>query len=398
MQKLFYPLFTAFVLMTACSQKKNDSQTDGRVNAQKETTPNLTIKMQFAETDTGSVILSYESETNPMLIDTVKLVNGKGEKKIFVAGLQMLNFIRRGNSANLMICSGPGNLQISGKVSDISFEDIKVTGDALPEGHDNYMKEMAAWHAKWDLPMYKLFKPLEMLGGNDSLMNELKKKPQSYKDSLQMIFEGSDSDRRAITKRFMQTHPGTSMALCLLYENSMYEEIQAAELKQQLQRFPEAVQNEYYGIKIKKLIEKSNSTEVGRIAPDFQVPDTEGKMVTLKDYRSKYVLVDFWASWCAPCRAENPHLLKAHRRFKEKNFDILGVSLDNDAAKWRAAITKDALPWKQVCDLKADASEVAKAYGVRGIPVNFLIDPEGRIVARDLRGEALETELQKHLK
>ncbi len=132
--------------------------------------------------------------------------------------------------------------------------------------------------------------------------------------------------------------------------------------------------------------------------PDFQLPTPEGKMVKLSDFRGKYVLLDFWASWCLPCREENPHLVENYQKFKDKNFTILGISLDNNRDSWIQAIIKDQLNWTQVSDLKGWYGEVATQYRIQSIPASFLLDPSGKIIAQDLRGDDLNRFLEKILK
>lgn len=151
---------------------------------------------------------------------------------------------------------------------------------------------------------------------------------------------------------------------------------------------------------------KGNATEVnteeglteGATAPEISLTNTNGELITLSSFKGKYVLVDFWASWCTPCRKENPNVVSAFKMYKDKNFTILGVSLDNNKEKWQAAIAEDKLNWMQVSDLKGWESVAARDYNVSSIPTNFLIDPNGKIIARDLRGPDLENMLNQVLK
>lgn len=142
-----------------------------------------------------------------------------------------------------------------------------------------------------------------------------------------------------------------------------------------------------------QLEEFSKALQVGQNAPEIALNDTDGNILKLSSLRGKYVLIDFWASWCGPCRMENPNVVRIYNKYKDKNFEIFGVSLDREKKDWLAAIEKDQLTWKHVSDLKFWSSEGAKAYGVRSIPATYLIDPNGKIIAKNLRGESLEAKL-----
>ena len=141
----------------------------------------------------------------------------------------------------------------------------------------------------------------------------------------------------------------------------------------------------------------SASSWVGQQAPELALPDVNGKTILLSSFKGKYVLVDFWASWCGPCRGENPNVVKAYNEFKDKNFAILGVSLDKDKDSWQQAVKEDKLAWQQVSDLKYWSSAAVGIYKFEGIPFNVLIDPQGKIIGQELRGSDLENKLKEVL-
>ena len=157
---------------------------------------------------------------------------------------------------------------------------------------------------------------------------------------------------------------------------------------------------EYY-LKISNRPVAANSKKtinIGEMAPEIALLTPENKQVSLSGFRGKYVLLDFWASFCPPCRAENPNLVSAYKKFKDKGFEIYAVSLDDDKSEWLKAIKDDHISWTQVCDLKRWESPTARMYGIEEIPANFLLDPYGKIIARDLRGTKLDETLSSIIK
>jgi peroxiredoxin len=150
--------------------------------------------------------------------------------------------------------------------------------------------------------------------------------------------------------------------------------------------------------KINNAYTPGKGVPVGAMAPAFTQNDIDGKPIKLSDFKGKYVLIDFWASWCGPCRGENPNVVSAYAKYHDKGLEILGVSLDTKKEAWIKAIADDNLTWKHVSDLKGWKNEVGALYGIQSIPANLLIDPTGKVIAKDLRGTALTDKLAEILK
>ena len=158
------------------------------------------------------------------------------------------------------------------------------------------------------------------------------------------------------------------------------------------------IQSYFQEIAQKKMSEGDGGDLMGKTISDFEQADPNGKMVNIKSFRGKYVLIDFWASWCGPCRGENPNVVAAYNKYKNKNFTVLGISLDKSKDAWLGAVEKDGLTWTQLSDLKFWSNAVAQQFGIQSIPQNFLIDPNGVVIGKNLRGEALEAKLESILK
>lgn len=213
--------------------------------------------------------------------------------------------------------------------------------------------------------------------------------------SLRPRMRWSQENYDSINRVFIATHLNSHIGLLTFQQVELAYNFNPDTAAARFAKFPASLRESEAGKKIAGMIDTGKKTNTGMTAMEFTETDTTGKQVKLSDYRGKYVLLEFWASWCKPCRAENPNLLKAYNKFKDRNFTILSVSLDDEKARraWLYAVKQDGLPWTQVSELKGFQAKSAVLYGVSAIPANFLIDPSGKIIGRNLRGEELEKKL-----
>jgi len=239
-----------------------------------------------------------------------------------------------------------------------------------------------------------------MLKDIDTQMRALQKeyrelymaKDEEGMKKLEPRFDSLEAQEKTIMRAYLDKNPGSPIAMFALNQYAGYE-INPADVEPVFKKLDKKIKSSASGKAFVQRLEAAKKTAIGQPALDFAQADASGNTVSLASFRGKYVLVDFWASWCGPCRAENPNVVRAYSKFKEKGFEILAVSLDDKKDKWLAAIQADNLSWTHVSDLKGWKNAAAELYSIRAIPQNLLIDPQGRIIAKNLRGEALETKL-----
>jgi len=377
MKKLFPFVLLAFVL--SCGKK---SGTNLLVSG---TIKNGTAEMVYLEQD-------HADGTAPVIIDSSKVDKGAFRMQVTLQEESLLNlradksmypfaqFINDNNSITVDAdFLQPNQFQVSGSPASnklVSFrQKLNEKGNVMSTAVREYQG---------------LFQKIVSDSLSKQQIDSLKKKQIND-------YGMASSEMKSISQDIINNSESSVLALYVLgsvqqfYEQFGEKAFSKTEMNAMLDKLSQKFPSDPTIAKLKPKVSSN-------IAANFSLPDTSGKPLSLSSLKGKYVLVDFWASWCKPCREENPNVVAAWKQFSNKNFTILGVSLDESKNQWLNAIHSDSLTWNHVSDLKYWKSEAAELYNVRSIPYNFLVDPEGKIVAEDIRGQELFAALNHYLK
>lgn len=362
MARIFTILLLASVLMVTSCEKGTGFSINGNIKG-------LTDKEVY-------LIHEVNDET---VFDTIEVKNGvfsfKGD--IQQADLYMLSIPSVERPVQIFI--EPGKINISG--------DVSKPKDFLVEAGD-LNRQMTEYNSKMQ-PLIDLYLAVnsEYMVGMQTGDTVMAKNAMTRIDTLIKTYNSRTLD-------FVNKKPFTLVTAFLVAKN-MLNNPDVPVLEGIVNQLPEDIKASKYGVKITNALTIAKKTGIGVEAPGFTMKDLNGKEVSLASFRGRYVLVDFWASWCGPCRRENPRMLQVYNQFKGPKFEMLGVSVDHQIDEWIKAVKDDQLTWPQVVD---DQDVSGKDYGVSSIPSNVLLDPQGKIIGRNLFGTNLEAKLAEVLK
>lgn len=331
-----------------------------------------------------AVYLQKQDSTGLVQVDTVKVKDGKFkfEGKFKEPGIHFIELDKMPGKAVLVLESG----EITVKIRKDTVAKSVVGGTYSNEQLTDYTKESQKIQTKMmAFQKANMAKYQEAQAKKDTVtINALMKENSTF----QKEFEKISMDH-------MEKKPKSYLSLLFLEQFMSQPSADQAKLKKIYENLDASLKATKAAKKIKKSLDNLSSTSVGSIAPAFSAPDVNGKMISLKESLGKVTIIDFWASWCGPCRQENPNVVALYNEFHAKGLNIIGVSLDREgeADKWKEAIAKDGLTWTEVSNLKFWQDPIAMQYNVKSIPATFLLDANGKIIAKDLRGEELKAKI-----
>mgnify|MGYP003537367311 FL=1 len=328
------------------------------------------------------VFIEVQTETGSLAKDTAVVTDGKFELKGITDGID-IGFVRIENEEiNLPIILEEGNININivkdslhkstlgGTPNNDKFQKFNTESRAISEKVAKFEKDNGPEMQKAQM-------------SNDTVtINKLLKEYKKFQNEM-----------NDYSKKFIKENPDAYLSVLLLENFLMRQYLTPEEIKSYFDGLNKEVKETKSGKKIKTTLDAMTAIVIGKPAPNFSGPTPEGKTISLKETLGKVTIIDFWASWCGPCRAENPNVVALYNEFHPQGLNIIGVSLDKDAAKWKEAIAKDGLIWPHVSNLKFWEDPIAKQYNVQSIPATFILDEKGNIVAKDLRGEELRAKV-----
>ena len=346
-------------ILASCAGKKNS----------------YTINGKLIGSDSGTVYLQKYEISDWVKIDSAKLVKGSFTFKGNI-GLPEMWFITDKSKLFLPVFIENSNISIEVYVD--SVDKSTIIGSATHDMFKKYKKQNDSLNKLMEA-CYKDYKAAK--DANDTIKM---KKADSVSDAL-------DKAVKANIIAFAKANPASVVGPYLIMRSAYQFEL--PELQDAAAKFDTSLNASTYVQTIRKRIDVLKAVQIGQVAPDFTMNDTTGKPVTLSSLKGKILLVDFWASWCGPCRGENPNVVRAYQGYNIKGFDVIGVSFDKDHTKWVKAIKDDGLTWNHVSDLQGWGNAAGKQYGIMSIPSNVLLDKEQKIIGRNLRGEDLTKKL-----
>ncbi len=379
MKQLFLML-TLFTFLGSCNKAgENEYIVTGTIN----------------EIDGKTVILEKQDETGQITpIDTVKIESGKFTFKGTANEPEMYLIQVEAVQGKLPFILENGDIEMT--VNKDSINIAKVSG--------TYNNDELTSYKEAGMKIQK--KMMKFQQDNTAKMNEAQQK----KDTVMMnnLREEYGAFEREFIKQsddYVATHPKSFIATLIIQGMMNSMNLDLKKVTKYYNALDQSLKDTKPGKSIKTKLDQLGATvaaetgvEIGSSAPDFSAPNPDGKIISLTESLGKVTLIDFWASWCGPCRAENPNVVALYNEFHAKGFNIIGVSLDKDADKWKEAINKDKLIWNQISNLKFWEEPIAVTYGVQSIPATYLLDASGKIIAKDLRGADLRKKISSLLK